>query len=142
MPTRAQRLRKNPTPIEIRLWRLLHPFRAGGYHFRKQAPIGPYVVDFACHHAKLVIEVDGDTHATDAGMRHDKWRDAFLQAEGYRILRLWNNEVMRNPEGVYFLISQALGAISSEPPGSTSPLVEEAGRGVIAPIENSGGSDG
>ncbi|GLQ55958.1 endonuclease domain-containing protein [Devosia nitrariae] len=130
MPTHAQRLRKSPTRTEIRLWRLLHPLRTGGYHFRKQAPIGPYVVDFACHHAKLIIEVDGDTHGTDAGIRHDAKRDAFLRSEGYKVLRFWNTEVMRNSGGVFYLICDGLGAreFIDSSVGTPSPSLLTRGR--------------
>jgi very-short-patch-repair endonuclease len=138
------------------MWRILHAFRTGGYHFRKQAPIGPYTVDMACHHAKLVIEVDGDTHGTDTARRNDAGRDAFLMAEGYTVLRILNSEVVSNENGVYLAVEQALagrpkqprasrplpnpphkgeGALSSlrqhlaHPPADTSPLVGEVGRG-------------
>lgn len=67
------------------------------------------MVDFACHAVKLVIEVDGDTHFTDDAMRADAQRDAFLQHEGYRVLRFTNAEVMENPEGVYHQVAVALG---------------------------------
>ncbi len=105
---REQELRANPTVPERRMWRLLHPFRTNGFHFRKQEQIGPYHVDFACHHALLVIEVDGDTHGTDAGIEHDERRDEFLRHEQYTVLRFGNDEVMRNPEGGYQIISAAL----------------------------------
>ncbi|MEO5807547.1 DUF559 domain-containing protein [Devosia sp.] len=108
MPTHAQRLRKNPTPAEIRLWRLISPMRLGGHHFRKQVPIGRYVVDFAYHHAKLVIEVDGDTHGGASAIQHDAVRDAFLRHEGYTVLRFSNAEVMTNGEGVYDVIVRSL----------------------------------
>lgn len=110
MPTQAQRLRKNPTPAEIRLWRLIEPLRTGSYHFRKQVAIGPYIVDFACHHAKLVIEVDGDTHFTGDAISADERRDAFLAGRGYRVLHFTNDDVMRNGEGVYTTISNTLAA--------------------------------
>jgi very-short-patch-repair endonuclease len=88
---------------------LIHPFRTGGFHFRKQVPIGRFVVDFACHAVKLVIEVDGDTHFTEQATRADSMRDAFLAQEGYRVLRFTNLDVMENPEGVYHEISVVLG---------------------------------
>src|SRR5690606_16505012 len=75
---RARQLRLNSSVAERRMWRILHVFRTGGYHFRKQAQIGPYYADIACHHAKLVVELDGDTHGTDAAARRDRRRDAFL----------------------------------------------------------------
>jgi very-short-patch-repair endonuclease len=131
MPSRAQRLRKNPTRAEIRLWHLLEPFRDEGYHFRKQAPIGPYVVDFACHHAKLVIEVDGDSHGYETGKRRDAVRDAFLKAEGYTVLRFWNDEVTQAPEGVYDIVSRAL----MQTPSLALPTRGRVGRRARGNIE-------
>jgi len=90
------------------MWRLLFPLRVDGFHFRKQAPIGPYVVDFACHHAKVVIEVDGDTHGTTTGAAQDARRDAFLKRDGYAILRFSNRDVVGNPEGVSIIITNTL----------------------------------
>lgn len=112
MPTRAQRLRKNPTPAEIRFWQLLGPLRKRGYHFRKQVPLGAFVVDFACHQAKVVVEVDSDTHYTDEAVRKDRARDAVLARHGFKVLRFSNLDVMSNPEGVYDTLVSALG----EPP--------------------------
>ena len=90
------------------MWRLLFPFRVDGFHFRKQVPIGPYVVDFACHHAKVVIEVDGDTHATAVGTARDARRDAFLRRAGYIALRFSNRDVVGSPEGVSIVVARTL----------------------------------
>jgi very-short-patch-repair endonuclease len=90
------------------MWRLLYPFRTGGYHFRKQEQIGPYYADFACHHAHVVIEVDGDTHGTASGEEHDRRRDEFQSMEGYSVLRFTNDDLMNNPDGVYEVISKTL----------------------------------
>ena len=100
------------------MWRLLYPFRMRGFHFRKQAPIGPYTADFACHHAKLVIEVDGDTHATKAALVHDFRRSVFLRNEGYTVLRFTNAEVLRGADGVYDVVLQALRGRPHGPRGS------------------------
>jgi very-short-patch-repair endonuclease len=105
---RAQRLRQNPTPAERRLWRLLYPLRTGGYHFRKQVQIGPYVADFACHHAHLVVEVDGDTHGSVSASAYDAARDAYLQSRDFRVLRFANRDVMTNGDGVLSVVSAAL----------------------------------
>jgi very-short-patch-repair endonuclease len=75
-------------------------------HFRKQVAIGPYVVDFACHHLKLVIEVDGDSHFTERGIAQDAARDAFLKARGFVILRFTNDDVMNNAEGVFAVLAK------------------------------------
>ena len=71
-----------------------------GHHFRRQHPIGPYVADFACVIAKLVVEVDGGTHSTDQEQAHDRRRDAYLRRQGWRVCRVWNDDVYRNTEGV------------------------------------------
>src|SRR5690606_40840214 len=96
----ARTLRKNPTAPEIRFWRLIAQLRTK-HHFRKQVPMGPYVVDFASHAAKIVIEIDGDSHFIGDAQERDGVRDAALRAHGYRVLRFTNDEVMHSPEGVY-----------------------------------------
>jgi very-short-patch-repair endonuclease len=117
MPTIAQRLRKTPTSAEIRFWRVIEPLRTGGYHFRKQVALGSYVVDFACHAARIVIEIDGDSHFDDAAIRRDGVREAYLNSRGYRVLRFTNGEVMNYPEGVYARVIEAL----EQPPPWPSP---------------------
>lgn len=92
----ARKLRKQPTPAEIRLWRLITPLRSR-FHFHKQVAMGPYVVDFASHSAKLVIEIDGDTHFSDRDVMRDRKRDADLAQHGYRVPRFTNLEVMGTP---------------------------------------------
>lgn len=106
MRTLAQRLRKTPTPAEIRFWRLIQPLRQQGHHFRKQVALGPFIVDFACHTAKMVVEIDGDTHYTDLAQNKD--RDAVLRNRGFVVLRFGNDDVMNNPEGVYHTLAAAL----------------------------------
>ena len=107
---RARQLRRDPTIPERKLWALLYPFRHQGYHFRRQYPVGPYYADFACIHAKLIIEADGDTHAFQT--EHDQRRDTYLRSRGFRVLRLWNNEITDNPDGVHQVIAQALATVS------------------------------
>jgi very-short-patch-repair endonuclease len=87
---RARRLRKNMTVDEDRLWQAVRKLKA---NIRRQAPMGPYVVDFVCHAAKLVIEVDGYYHSTPAGQERDSQRDAWLTRQGYRVLRFTTSEV-------------------------------------------------
>jgi dTMP kinase len=93
----ARTMRQLPTPPERRLWRALRAKSLDGLKFRRQAPIGRYIVDFCCHEAKLVVEVDGITHAEPGS---DAVRDAWLRGEGFLILRFWNNEIMANVAGV------------------------------------------
>jgi very-short-patch-repair endonuclease len=106
--TLIKKLRQNSTPAERRFWRLLYTFRTDGFHFRKQVRIGPYYADFVCHHAMLVVEIDGDTHGTDAAIRNDAMRDAYFRSRGYTVLRFPNPEVMENPDGVFDVIAGVL----------------------------------
>ena len=83
------------------------------HHFRRQVPLGPYYADFASHGARLVIEVDGSGHFTDAASTYDARRDAFLRAEGYRVLRVTTLDVLRNPDGVYAAVLAAVSHLDS-----------------------------
>lgn len=95
---RARELRANATPFEQGFWYAIRAHRFSGFKFRRQQVIGPYIVDFACMQAKLVIELDGSQHA-DASA-YDARRDAWLKAEGYRVFRVWNNEWSQQQEAV------------------------------------------
>ena len=97
---KARALRKAMPKSEVILWSRLRRQQLGGYHFRRQVPIGPYIADFACAEVKLVIEVDRATHATPSAIQHDARRTAFLQQQGWHVWRVWNNEVYDNLEGV------------------------------------------
>jgi very-short-patch-repair endonuclease len=89
----AKRLRANTTPHERTLWRALKELPIEGTHFRRQAPIGPYVVDFFCPARKLIIELDGGHHNEDEAAARDRERQGWLEQEGYRIVRFWNSEI-------------------------------------------------
>src|SRR5947208_10482778 len=91
---RARSLRANSTDAERIIWRALRAHRMNGASFRRQTPIGPYIVDFVCHSAKLVIEIDGGQHFQAEHRERDVRRDRFLTRKGYRILRFNNHEVM------------------------------------------------
>ena len=93
------------TDAERKLWRVLRDRQIAGAKFRRQVPIGSYIADFLCYEARLVIEVDGGQHAESAS---DKVRDGWLQANGFRVLRFWNNEVLSSLEGVLASISAEL----------------------------------
>lgn len=97
---RARHLRREETRHERLLWGKLRANRLGGLHFRRQAPLGPFVVDFLCHAATLVVELDGGGHTAAATERSDRTRDRFLAREGFAVLRFWNDEVLRNLDGV------------------------------------------
>jgi very-short-patch-repair endonuclease len=101
----ARSLRRNQTPQEARLWALLRSRRFLGYRFRRQVPIGPYIADFVCHGRKLIIELDGSQHAEDPT---DVVRDTELRRRGYRVLRIWNNELTINENGIGEAILAAL----------------------------------
>jgi very-short-patch-repair endonuclease len=106
--TRARQLRKNEVSAEQRLWEALRNRRLGGFKFVRQFPLGPYFADFACRAHKLVIEVDGATHASDEAIRHDARRAEFLAAEGYRVLRFHNDDIDRHLDDVRGAIIAAL----------------------------------
>ena len=105
----ARMLRKRMTPAEVRLWSRLRALRELGFHFRRQAPIGASIVDFACFDQKLVVEVDGDTHGEALQQQRDAARDAALTAGGFRVLRVPNNEVLGNIDGVMEFLALHLG---------------------------------
>ena len=96
--TNAKTLRANQTEAEQRLWYHLRAHRFMGLKFKRQKPIGIYIVDFVCLEQRLVVEVDGGQHAEH--VEYDLHRDAWLRSQGYRVLRFWNNEVMQQLEGV------------------------------------------
>ncbi len=103
---RAQQLRRDPTPAERKLWyEFLSSYEE---KFTRQKPIGCYIADFYCAHKRLAIELDGDSHFTDHGRRHDEMRTAALALEGIRIIRFTNEDVMMHFEAVCASIEQAL----------------------------------
>jgi very-short-patch-repair endonuclease len=97
---RARTLRKSMSESERRLWRELRNRQVGGHRFRRQHPIGPYIVDFVCLEQRFVVEVDGGHHSEAEQVEHDARRTAWLEREGYRVFRVWNNEVFDNLDGV------------------------------------------
>lgn len=97
---RARHLRRNQTEAERRLWLYLKDMKREGFHFRRQCPVGPYVADFLCYSARIIVEVDGGQHGLDAGIEHDRRRDEWFVENGYRVLRYWNNDVLGNTQGV------------------------------------------
>lgn len=108
---KARALRQAQTDAEGLLWHYLRGKRLGGYKFRRQQPIGPYIVDFACLSRKLLIEVDGGYHVQRKD--YDERRDRFLRNEGYRVLRFWNNEVFEDCFGV---LERVYAALEGPPP--------------------------
>ena len=112
---RAKELRQNSTDAERIVWRALRAHRLNGASFRRQTPIGPYIVDFVCHAAKLVIEIDGGQHFQPENQEQDARRDAFLMGRGFHVLRFNNRDVMTNREGVLETIARALARAPSPP---------------------------
>ena len=104
----AKQLRANQTEAERRLWNLVRNKRLAGARFRRQHPIGPYYADLFCFSAKLVVELDGSHHAEPDKATHDEIRTKWLTERGYRVLRFWNVDVFKNPDGVLETIMNAL----------------------------------
>src|SRR2546430_17196772 len=116
MTQRARELRANGNSAEKRIWSMLRSGRLAGPKFRRQYVIGKYVADFVCLSARLVIEIDGDTHDEDARIKDAK-RTEDLEAAGYRVIRFWNNYVLSDRDGgVADAIFEALGLPSSRAP--------------------------
>ena len=109
----ARALRKNSTDAERLLWQHLRLRQIGGYKFRRQQPLGPYIADFACLEKRLIVEVDGGQHSDHAA--YDARRSRWLGAQGFSVLRFWDHEVLRDIEAVKQVIGQAVG-LSEAPP--------------------------
>jgi very-short-patch-repair endonuclease len=92
--SRARALRNNPTDVEKLLWRQLRMWQLDGYKFRRQQPLGNFIVDFVCLDKRLIVELDGGQHAERSD--DDANRDAWLSKQGFTVLRFWNNDVLKN----------------------------------------------
>jgi very-short-patch-repair endonuclease len=119
---RAQELRNNPTDAERRLWSRLRMRQLGGFKFSRQMGVGPFVCDFLCRERGLVVELDGGQHA-DQVMK-DARRTSFLEREGLVVLRLWNNDVLQNTDGV---LEAILAKLEELPAKFTPPPLPLAG---------------
>ena len=106
--SKARELRKNMTTQERKLWSILRKKSLNNLKFRRQYPIGDYIVDFICHEKNLIIEVDGGQHNETKNKIYDKIRTRFLESKGFKVIRFWNNEIDENIEGVYFEILRVL----------------------------------
>jgi very-short-patch-repair endonuclease len=113
----AKALRRQMTDAEKRLWRHLRNRSLGGFKFRRQCPLGPYIVDFICVEKNLVIEVDGGQHAGNEAQ--DAERSADLDKMGYRVVRFWNNQVLQETEAV---LNAIFAILTNEKQNSPSPL--------------------
>ena len=105
----ARKLRREQTDVERKLWKALRGRRFHGYKFRRQQPIGDYIVDFVCFEAKFVVELDGGQHAVEQNVEADQRRTKILESDGFRVKRFWNIELVENFDGVLDGICLALG---------------------------------
>lgn len=121
----ARKLRKTMTDAERKLWHILRRRYLENCRFRKQVPLGPYIVDFLCHETRLIIEIDGGQHADQT--EYDNQRTQWLEKQGYRVLRFWNNEVLTNLHGVAEVILRECN--SSYPLPVLPPLAGEGTQG-------------
>lgn len=122
----ARQLRGSQTDAENLLWYLLRNRRFCGFKFRRQHPVGGYILDFYCHEALLAIELDGGGHAVETQVAYDSQRTKELEGTGIRILRFWNNDLLRDTEAVLEAIYAALQQPS--PGASRHPLPEGEGK--------------
>ena len=119
---KAKQLRRTMTRAETLLWRYLKAGHLDGLAFRRQEPMGAYIVDFVCHSARLVVEIDGDTHDFEERLRHDQRRDAWLATRGFVVKRFTNDEVLKNLEGVLIVIREiASDRVRGTPPSLSLP---------------------
>jgi len=107
----AKLLRRSHTDAELLLWKHLKTRQMEGTKFRRQQPIGRYIVDFVSFEKKTIIEVDGGQHSEEI----DKKRDQWLSDQGFKVLRFWNNEVLQNTEGVFEVIRHTCSSPSPNP---------------------------
>jgi very-short-patch-repair endonuclease len=116
-------MRRSPTDAERKLWYLLRSLKPLGLHFRRQTPIGIYIADFACHDGKLVIELDGSQHANER-KAYDAKCSEWLGSQGCRVLRFWNNDVLKSPRSIGEAILSAVrenAALPKNPTPDPSP---------------------
>ena len=126
---RAKLLRRNMTDVEKKLWRCLRSRQFERFKFRRQYPIGKYIVDFICVEERLIIELDGGQHADNT---KDNIRDEWLRARGYTVLRFWNNEMIENMDGV---LQTILSTVNNPHP---NPLPERERELLAAPAPSQG----
>ncbi|MGQ0698110.1 MAG: endonuclease domain-containing protein [Panacagrimonas sp.] len=114
----AKSLRQNMTDAESLLWRHLRAHRLDGQKFRRQQPIGPYVVDFVHFGARVIVEADGGQHNDNA---HDRERDAWLVGEGFKVMRFWNTDILKDTDAVLAAIWEVVADGERPPVNSPSP---------------------
>ena len=102
----ARKLRRNTTDVERLLWNYLRDRQLDSFKFKRQQPLGNFIVDFICFERKLIVELDGGQHAED--MEADLIRTRWLASQGFQVIRFWNNDVLQNIDGVWQVISEHL----------------------------------
>ena len=133
---RARTLRKQATDAEKLLWKYLRAKQLRSIKFRRQQPIGNYIVDFVCFSHKLVIELDGGQHAQPTHQLKDQKRDEWLQGQGFKVIRFWNTDVLNNIEGVVETIHYEIFGV----PFSPSPNPSHQGRGTLSSLPSKEGT--
>jgi very-short-patch-repair endonuclease len=123
---RARYMRANPTEAEKRLWSMLRDRRLAAYKFRRQQIIMPYIVDFICLTERLIIEADGSQHSDN---KDDARRDGFLRRQGFRLLRFWNNDVLKEGDAVAGAIFAAFSIPHPPKPSAWAPPSPVKGEG-------------
>jgi len=112
----AKILRKRPTEAEKFMWRYLRSKQLEGLKFRRQEPIGNYVVDFVCYEKKIIVEIDGGQHCAERDGNRNRW----LESQDFKILRFWNTEVLKNAQGVWEVIRK--NCLSCDSPSPAPPV--------------------
>jgi very-short-patch-repair endonuclease len=124
----AKDMRQQPTDAERKLWWLLRNKQMAQLRFRRQQPIGPYIADFFCPSAKLIVELDGGQHGTEENRLYDEQRTRFLNTRGYRVLRFGNEHFLKHPdsvlEGIWHAVNESAGPLPEALRASTLPQGE------------------
>ena len=123
----ARELRSSLTDAEKLLWQLLRNRRFCGYKFRRQHPVNSFILDFYCHDEKLAVDLDGGGHCSDEQIAYDAERTKELEGAGIRVLRFWNNDVLKNTETI---LESILAALSPSPGASRHPLPKGEGENI------------
>jgi len=122
----ARQFRREQTDAEKAIWAILRRKQISGFKFRRQEPIGPYIVDFVSFQKRLIIEIDGGQHGEIQEHMRDEARSAFLRSRGYKVMRFWNNDVLANREAVAESIRAAVERDDAPSPSSSPVKGEES----------------
>ena len=120
----SRQLRKNMTSQERKLWCIIRNRQFYGYRFRRQFPLGQYIVDFICREKKIIIEIDGGQHNEIKNIQYDNKRTEYLISEGYKVMRFWNNDIDKNISGVYEKLKEVFEIGKNITPPQPSPSRE------------------